>query len=208
MKSKYTNDYKASILDIGLDKRVNEIKRECYKKSKYLTTNEDGVIESITSPLWVEWTKIYKNNPRYDCAMKLNESKYKKAKRIREKIGNLIKEGNAIFLTLTFTDVVLSKTSPTTRRRYVARYLKEQSPFYVANIDFGGKNGREHYHAIVNNRIDYQPWRKNYGAIKGEIVRNQDEDVMRTSKYVAKLTNHALKVSGVVPRLIYSRDTI
>jgi hypothetical protein len=208
MKSKYSNDYKSSILQEGLDRRVANIKKDLYKKSKYITHDDDGIVESVTSPLWCDWVKVYKNNPRYDCALKLNESKYRKAKKVREKISDLIKDGRAYFLTLTFRNDVFEKTSPETRRKYVARYLKEQSPVYVANIDFGGKKGREHYHAIVEGKIDYKYWFDNYGCVVAELIRNQDNDVKRTSKYLSKLTNHALKVQGIVPRLIYSRNTI
>ena len=145
------------------------------------------------------------------AGINLNRAGYKRKERIKNRIEKAILSGKAIFLTLTFTDETLDKTSEDTRRQYVRRYLKECCKTYIANIDYGGDNGREHYHALVEPKgdaIDYKPWH-DYGAIKGEIVRSSEDDVTRTCKYVAKLTNHALKkTAGVSPRLIYSRGNI
>lgn len=205
MKSKYDNDYKAKVLELGIDKKVRDIKKKCYKMSKfYYVDEETGQIDKV-SPLWQEWFNVNKHNPKFDCALRLEKSKYNKAKKIRDKISQLVKESNAVFITLTFTDEVLSKTSPTTRRKYVARYLKEVSPIYVANVDYSPEKNREHYHAITINRADFSKWK--YGFVYAEQVRNHDHDVMRTSKYIAKLTSHALKTSPTT-RLIYSRDTL
>ena len=145
------------------------------------------------------------------AGINLNRSCYKRRERIKNRIEKSILSGKAIFLTLTFTDETLAKTNDETRRKYVRRYLKEQCSCYVANIDFGSENGREHYHALVEpigDAIDYEPWHE-YGCIKGEVVRSTKDDVVRTTKYVAKLTNHALKeTAGISPRLIYSRGNI
>lgn len=142
-----------------------------------------------------------------DCADRLNESKYRKSKKVRDKISKLVLSDNAIFITLTFNDNTLSKTSVLTRRRYVARYLKQNCKEYVANIDFGGLNGREHYHAVVSKDIDFKKWHK-FGAINAERVRPLEDSPKRISRYITKLTNHALKVGAIAPRLIYSRNTI
>lgn len=204
MKSKFDNDYKALILEQGIDKRVSEIKRDLYKKHKTIRFDDYGIGHEA-SPLWEEWYNLYKNNPKYDCAFRLIESKYRKAKRIKDKINDLVRNNNAVFITLTFTDNVLASTSQETRRRYVARYLKEQSPVYVANIDFSPDKNREHYHAVIMTRADFTKWQ--YGFVYAEEIRNHDKDIQRTSKYVAKLTSHALKTNAIT-RLIYSRDTI
>lgn len=119
----------------------------------------------------------------------------------------MVLDGKCLFLTLTFTDSTLSSTTPETRRKYVRRFLKSQCPVYVANIDFGGKNGREHYHALVRSeKIDYRLWHK-LGAIKGEHVRTSETDLTRTAKYIAKLSKHAIKeTAGKGVRIIYSRN--
>lgn len=71
--------------------------------------------------------------------MRLNESKKRKASKVKDKIHELVMNNNAIFITLTFNNDTLAKTSAITRRRYVARYLKANCDKYVANIDFGAK---------------------------------------------------------------------
>lgn len=138
-------------------------------------------------------------------ALQLNNARYKRKQRVSNRIGSYILIGHCVFLTFTFTDEVLAATNEETRRAYVRRYLKRYCYAYVANIDYGGEKGREHYHALaVGDKLDFRSWHK-YGAIKCERVRSSSDDMERTCKYVAKLSNHALKVDGVAPRLIYSR---
>lgn len=142
----------------------------------------------------------------------------KKKRRLFEKVTKMVALGNCAFVTLTFRDEVLSKTTESTRRRYVARYLKSQSSTYIANLDFGDKkkninsNEREHYHAIVLGYVDPKSWK--YGFLGAEKIRNSARDLKKVSAYVAKLSLHALKESTTLgcldspPRLIYSRDLI
>ena len=100
------------------------------------------------------------------------------------------------------------------------------SETYVANIDFGsddkyinrhGKKckgtAREHYHALVySSHIDYKPWKDKYGFIDFEHVRPFENDSKAISRYITKLSRHALKSStskdGNSPRLIYSRKVV
>lgn len=208
MKSKYSKDYKLDIIDRGIYNEVLAVKKDCWKKSTtdYLIQRTTGEVleKSIQNPEWSIWYKENHDKSKYDCALRMIESKHNKVKKIREKVKELVETGKAVFVTLTFTDEVLSNTSAITRRRYVARYLKSQSDIYVANIDFSPKE-REHYHAIIGCRCDMSPWTK-YGFIFVEQIRNQDKDLKRTSNYIAKLTNHAIKVDAT--RLIYSRNIL
>lgn len=112
---------------------------------------------------------------------------------------------NALFLTLTFTDKCLNSTSPETRRKYVRRFLKENSVRYVANKDFGATNGREHYHAVVlvKGKLNYSKWR--YGCLNGQKIRLNGTSNTKLAKYVSKLTNHAIKETCKRSVLIYSR---
>lgn len=205
--SKYDNAFKQVVLLEGVDKMVAITKREEYKKSIGKVIDENGIVDfTFVNGCYFDFLEYCKNVPSLDCAMRLNESKYRKAKKVKDKISDLVLSGKAIFITLTFTDNTFEKTSVLTRRRYVARYLKANSKNYVANIDFGAKNGREHYHALVDNDIDFTQWHK-YGAIKVERVKTSESDLSRVALYVSKLTNHALKVGENAPRLIYSRST-
>lgn len=207
-KSKYSNDFKSEVLAKDLLTEVVKVKKEYYYDTLVKVVDIDSGIISLASfdYRWCDY--VFKNrcNPEIDCALLLMDSKRRKAKKVRDKISDLVLSGKAIFITLTFTDKILAKTSVITRRRYVARYLKANSKNYVANIDFGAKKGREHYHALVDSDIDFSNWYK-YGAVKVERVRTSESDLARVSLYVSKLTNHALKVGENAPRLIYSRST-
>jgi hypothetical protein len=141
-------------------------------------------------------------------AQRLNASEYKRVKRLKDKMLKSVLSNQAIFLTLTFTNDTLAKTTNLTRRRYVARYLKSQSDYYIANLDFGATNEREHYHAVVvSKKVDYSMWRK-LGAINSKRIAPTQTSNIRVSKYVAKLSNHAIKQTATQQRLIYSKKML
>ena len=144
-------------------------------------------------------------------AERVNNASYHRVKRLSDRVYDMINNSNAIFLTLTFRDDVLANTSEETRKKYIQRFLKESCISYVANIDYGAKNNREHYHAVVipkGDRIDSALYL--YGSIDMKRVRNKKSDdneatSKRLAKYVAKLTNHAIKHTTRKNRIIYSR---
>lgn len=209
MSGKYDNTYKREVLLQEIDKRLSVVKRDLYFQSKRHYIDYDGeVVGHYDINSFDEFMKPYqKGFNALDCANRLIESKYRRAKRVRDKISDLVINNDAIFITLTFNDRILSQTDALTRRRLVQRYLKRNCIKYVANVDFGTLKGREHYHAVVSNDIVFDSWYK-YGAINAERVRPLDNSSKRISRYITKLTNHALKVEGVQPRLIYSRDIV
>lgn len=195
--------------------------RECGKAHRSMFVDGDcQPLEELKALYGAEMVKV---------GLSLNQSRYRRVKRVKDKIGAYVQSGYAYFLTLTFTDEVLNRTSYDTRRQKVRRTLKKCCRAYVANIDFGDKaknpqsNGREHYHALVYaddekrlvsdlNRLwgSETPNNKEtlrIGIYKLERVRYTPEDAERTSKYVAKLSNHAMKQdkNAKAPRLIYSR---
>lgn len=147
----------------------------------------------------------YKNE-FLEC-LKINKASYERTNRLKKRISDMLLNGDCLFITLTFNDETLSTTTPKNRRVFVSRYLKQFNCKYVANIDFGSKNHREHYHAVINaSNIDFKSWRK-YGNINVERVRNKDieKDMTKLSKYICKLSNHAIKETTKRSSLIYSR---
>lgn len=139
----------------------------------------------------------------YCEAKKINHASYERAIRLKQRISKIIQK-DSLFLTFTFTDDVLHRTSADTRKQYVRRFLSSFEVPYVANVDFGFKNGREHYHAILQMpRINLTQWK--YGGLNGKIVRNSTDDV-KLAKYISKLTNHAIKETTKRQAIIYSRD--
>lgn len=143
----------------------------------------------------------------FNEVVKIDHASCNRATRLRKRIESMLLNGDCLFLTLTFNDNTLSNTSDNTRRQLVSRYLKTFNCQYVANIDYGGKNGREHYHAVINSSsIDLSAWRK-YGNINVQRVRNKSIELSKTrlSKYISKLSNHAIKETTRRCCLIYSR---
>lgn len=131
---------------------------------------------------------------------------YRAMNRIKKILYNSSK--GCAFLTFTFNDLTLSKTTRETRRRYVSRYLKRfGGADYIANIDFGKLNHREHYHAIISEpRLDADTLRKwsKLGTINIEPIRVKSKS--KLGGYITKLYNHSIKAStGVNNRLIYAR---
>lgn len=188
-------------------KYSKEIKSYCIS-NKFIEYTKNKLNELRLCPDFMQQSFLLgalQNDKRTDCSMRLIHSENAKYKRLRSKIDKLVRGGFAVFITLTFTDKILASTSRTTRRRYVARYLKDTSPFYVANIDFSPDKDREHYHAVIDKRCDFSKW--SYGFVFAEKVRVHESDRNRVARYVAKLTNHALKVK-CEDRLIYSRSVI
>ena len=139
-------------------------------------------------------------------ANNLNRASYYRTARLKERIREAVLSGSAWFITITFSPETLAKTNEKTRRVYVSRWLKSLTPFYVANIDYGKNKGREHYHAVITS--DQRPpktW--SYGFIDILKVKTTETDTKRVSKYISKLTNHAIKNTTKSKRIIYSRQS-
>lgn len=145
-------------------------------------------------------------NELKECS-KINHAEYKRTQRLKKRVETMLLNGECVFITLTFNDETLRDTTEKERRVAVSRYLKKYRCLYIANIDYGSKNKREHYHALINCKsIDFKSWRK-YGNINAKRVRNKDieSDKTKLSKYIAKLSNHAIKETTKRSCLIYSR---
>ncbi len=142
----------------------------------------------------------------YKVATNVNHASYKRTARLKERIREAVESGSAWFITITFNPETLSKTNEQTRRKYVSRWLKSLTPFYVANIDYGKEKGREHYHAVITSD-ERPPKTWSYGFIDILKVKTTETDTKRVSKYISKLTNHAIKHTTKSKRIIYSRQS-
>lgn len=213
MSSKVNYAFKSYVLNHHSDllKQVKRCRLYDNCLNRYL---DDGITSKcLTNDLYYPGQML-----AIDCAnngliqefkecIKILNADYKKQQTLQKRVKSFLLNGGCCFLTLTFNDDTLNKTTREQRRVFVVRYLKSCCAPYVANIDFGKNNGREHYHALINcESVDFTKWYK-YGAIKSEKVRNRDisVDSLRLSKYVAKLSNHAIKNTTRRSALIYSR---
>lgn len=201
---------KCLIYEHGLDKIFRRA-RKCHWQGY------DEPLEDFKDCYGEDMARVCKN---------LDDARYHRAKRARKRIGTSVLSGNAFFVTLTFRDDILDGTTEQTRRRYVSRALRAIGERYIANIDYGTKGEREHYHAIVEPRADklaswksgrrsykdvpdFREWEKANGFVLIEKVGSTEEDMRKVAKYTAKLGAHAVKESTLKgvnpPRLIYSR---
>lgn len=214
-------DYK--IKSVVLNKHIDLLKLErkiSFSFYAYYDLRQNGVVHKNALPLDIalNWQNSMQDTNAiyngytlaelYKQAGYLNKSFNQRKLTLKNRISNLLECGNCFFLTLTFTDNVLANTTAETRRRYVARQLKQHFPLgYVANIDFGAENGREHYHAVVvsdTDRISNSNgliW--SYGALNFKAIHTPNAQAL--AKYISKLSNHAIKETTRRSALLYSR---
>ena len=147
------------------------------------------------------------SEPYFAELMRISNADYERSKRLHRRVLEILAAGEKpCFVTFTFNDKAFDRLNPDSRRQAVRRYLSEHCHVYVANIDFGAQNGREHYHAVC----DCSPtaaWdtELDNGFISIEPIRLKDATPVRLAKYVSKLTNHAIKVTTRRTAIIYSR---
>lgn len=210
---KYKPDYelKSKILN---NRENYNLYVQCQKKIYFFCVDKCSYEEYLNS---LEVLKLLSSNQEeYKEYGRISHARYSRVSRLKKRIADIIVGHNALFLTLTFTDKTLASSSATSRRRFVHYFLKQFNVPYVGNIDFGKKNHREHYHAVIQiDKIDYSLWK--YGAIHGLKIRNSVEvdedtgelsckDITKLARYIAKLTNHAIKETTHRSVIIYSRD--
>lgn len=183
----------------------------CNGIAPYKYRKLDG--EQLEFAVWADEqvaTSIYNNYmQRFPKEMKeasrINHANFARVRRLSSRISSMLENDmcEKIFLTLTFRNEVLENTTEMTRRKYVTNFLKANCFSYVANIDYGAENEREHYHAVVlaSHPIDCHDW--HFGAINFERIKKPNERAM--AKYVSKLTNHAIKVTNKRSVIIYSK---
>lgn len=111
-----------------------------------------------------------------------------------------------VFGTLTFNDTTLARTSKQTRRKYVSRFLSEHTDCYIANIDFGEENEREHYHfvALCEVEIKKNSWRYGFDSYR-EVAKTKD-GIQKAKAYLLKLNNHSYKSSTRNERVIMNKS--
>lgn len=217
--SKIDYKFKSQVLSTEINGQLITKLEKQISKTKYKFCYGDSSAEELQIANELENYLLENFNAEYKEAIKINNASYKRIKRLKNKILFWLLESPCIFLTLTFTDKVLSSTSAKSRRIYISRFLRQFNCNGVANIDFGNDHfyvdrqgnerqatKREHYHAILQiDNIDYSLYK--YGIINGERVRfnsnKPSPDYIRLSKYVDKLSLHAVKKSTKRQALIY-----
>ena len=207
--------YKAHVLQWYPDliKKQHECSLYDYALKQY---NENGIItysmrhaksDSMSSSDFFEYCfNNFYLREFYEC-VRINKAYANRLTRLYGRVASMLNNGSCLFLTLTFNDKALGETTEKQRRNAVSRFLKQYNAQYVANVDYGAQNGREHYHALINcSRVDCSSW--SLGAVNFEKVRHVPTTIStktKLSKYIAKLTNHAIKATTRRSALMYSR---
>lgn len=135
----------------------------------------------------------------------LMSNRRSKMSRLRKRIEAWLGEGQVSFLTITFSDDTFKDYDFQGREDLVKNGLDQFAVDYVANIDFGEKNLREHYHAVCLDlkQKEWKSFQKSFGFVKVEKVNKSSK---RLCEYLDKLTNHALKdTSAFGFKMIYCR---
>lgn len=160
------------------------------------------------------YLNIFDEDTIIDCFKIYNANRARKRYGLEELIkwcfaiekSNHYKGYYIIFGTLTFSDRVLEKTSKETRRRYVTRFLAKYCESYIANIDYGKKNEREHYHfvALCKEEIKKDSWK--YGFDSYRKIESTKNELQKAKNYILKLNNHSYKSSTKNERVIMNKS--
>lgn len=185
------------VLEEGIYKAYAKARRNTYLGFEVGNLNDfECNLSDEYGPQWYEIVE--------ECK-RIGNSSYQRIKRLKERIKCLMHEGKCLFLTLTFNPETLNNTTSEYRRQLVIDFLKATNSQYIANIDFGKENEREHYHAIIqSHEVDYTLWHP-FGAVKGEKVHLRANCETKLAKYIDKLALHSIKDTTHKNRLIYSR---
>lgn len=198
-----SSELKKFVIENGIYSKYAMARRVSYLQSQGEETPFDNLndFECFLSREYGErWFDIVN-----ECERIGNTSR-QRIKRLKERVSALLSKGDCLFLTMTFNDNVLENTDKKTREKLVLDYLKSQSGDFIANIDFGKVNDREHYHAVIRcDKVDYTLWHKN-GAVKGQKVALKGKCGYNIARYIDKLSLHALKDTTFRNRLLYSHS--
>jgi len=201
---------KQFILEKKLDNETAKLSRKAFLLNQREKTGEYfKIIDNYSFEKLINEKKTFikrYGSTTLKVANNLNQAKYQRTIRLKNRIREAVESGSAYFITITFNNKTLENTNEQTRRKYVSRWLKSLSEFYVANIDYGLINEREHYHAVITADT-HPPKSWPYGFIDILKIKTNDNDTTRISKYISKLTNHAIKHTTKSKRIIYSKKS-
>lgn len=150
-----------------------------YNTCMYLLSDTDD--ESTMSNFYLMLKYIHKFEQRKLC--------------MKKRIEFYLENYECSFLSMTFDDNNIHLAND----RNIKKFLNKLDVEYVANVDYGGTNGRKHYHAIITSQnIDLSLYKYGNLDIKKIVVKNSD----KLAYYLLKLTSHGFKETD---KVIYSR---
>lgn len=142
--------------------------------------------------------ELYEDNEDWKDCERLYWSHSKRIQRLKKSMKELLKE-DCLFVTLTFTDEYLEKFTEEELYKITHKWLWAQNCSLKANKDYGSKNERLHYHAVLQTKkIDPLTW--HCGNCDVQKIRKGSESAI--SKYLIKLVYHSLKETTHESRVI------
>ena len=201
-QSKYSKDFKVKVLNNNLPQIIKHINWLIYTEE----LQQRELFEILKNVGYLE-TEI-------DCALRLLKSYYAKLNRLKKRLKIMDVESvhskgqkKIYFLTLTLNEKSIN-IKKDTMRKYIQRFLRKNCLRYFANLDYGKENGRPHFHAVVqvDKRIDFTYYLNKFGFYFYERVKTDTIDKKRITKYITKLSLHAIKDTASIDRIIYSRS--
>lgn len=198
---------------LELSSLVNKIERANFVMKRYDLGQEFEKLDNdlyIVKGISYEESYIYKHDLLsnyidsnfYKKIINFNRNMSSKKRRCRAKLEEMCKNFNYVyFMTYQLYDDVLALKDET-QKKLVSKWLKGKSNMYVLNVDYGDLKGRKHFHAVfgTNDKIPYKSLESN---ITLKLIPNKLDDKERISKYITKLSAHAVKISTKNQRLTY-----
>ena len=225
MNLKIDNEIKLKLLKLDALPTIAHCKNRLnhiMHKSMSLQHYSENQIATIIKDY--EYSRMILDNMSNDelrVSSNMIRARQKRSARVRQYIEKLLYIANhkqVYFATLTFNDDAMKRLNKDVRRKYVIRFLKSLNPYYIANIDYGKKHEREHYHCLIpiksafiqvyNEKkriyhlIDSKKWL--YGFETFKLMHRTEEDKTRVSIYIDKFVNHTIKDTTKNERIIYS----
>lgn len=166
------------------------------KRYRYKHKDDKKALEALEKILWHSYPVVY---PKWETESRqityAIDRRREKKKRVNRYLGEMADYYDSLyFVTLTFNDESLERLNERTRHRYAQQWLNENCKDYFANVDYGKKNGREHFHAVVAFKDTYTEWQYGFKSVKSAKIADETADRWKISSYLLKLTNHASKL--------------
>lgn len=139
-------------------------------------------------------------------------ARYNKVSRIKSHLVYMWhRKRHLYFLTFTFNDKYINKCDRTKKdliKNAIKKY--DDSCFYILNVDYGSKNGRQHFHCILATDLDsnldlFMRDDNNYPCfVDVREVREDFTSLKCLPKYINKLSNHCIKDSTKSSRIFFN----
>lgn len=138
------------------------------------------------------------------------KARYNKVSRIKQHfIYMVMNKKNLYFLTFTFDDKYIKKCDRT-KKDLIKNLLIEIdfNSYIILNVDYGSQTERQHYHCIYGTNKDLNLKSildKYYPCFSyTEKIRLDNSSINKISKYINKLSNHAIKDSTKGSRIYFN----